>query len=145
MMAEGSGQIREESGTLRGEETAFDLLHNLQGTTFVTKQLGYLLESGDLVDEVLRLVSLCAESVHFVDVHSEEEEVLRAHFLPHLHVGAIESSDRETSVQLQISHRLEANVTWNFMSPVPDASVPAVEICSLRSAAGMIFSARETR
>ena len=33
----------------------------------------------------------------------------------------------------------------NFMLPVPDASVPAVEICSLRSAAGMIFSASETR
>ena len=35
--------------------------------------------------------------------------------------------------------------TWNFMFPVPEASVPAREICSLRSAAGMIFSARETR
>ena len=33
----------------------------------------------------------------------------------------------------------------NFMLPVPDASLPAVEICSLRSAAGMIFSATETR
>jgi hypothetical protein len=33
----------------------------------------------------------------------------------------------------------------NFMFPVPEASVPAMEICSLRSAAGMIFSASETR
>ena len=31
----------------------------------------------------------------------------------------------------------------NFMFPVPDASVPAREICSLRSAAGIITSARE--
>ena len=33
----------------------------------------------------------------------------------------------------------------NFMLPVPEASVPAVEICSETSAAGMIFSASETR
>lgn len=31
------------------------------------------------------------------------------------------------------------------MLPVPLASVPAVDICSLRSAAGIIFSANETR
>ena len=31
------------------------------------------------------------------------------------------------------------------MFPVPEASVPAVEICSDKSAAGMIFSARVTR
>ena len=33
----------------------------------------------------------------------------------------------------------------NFMFPVPEASMPAVEICSLTSAAGIIFSARVTR
>ena len=33
----------------------------------------------------------------------------------------------------------------NFMLPVPDASLPAVEICSERSAAGMIRSASDTR
>ena len=33
----------------------------------------------------------------------------------------------------------------SFMLPVPEASVPAVEICSLRSAPGMIFSASDTR
>uniref|UniRef100_A0A336LTZ7 CSON015428 protein n=1 Tax=Culicoides sonorensis TaxID=179676 RepID=A0A336LTZ7_CULSO len=33
----------------------------------------------------------------------------------------------------------------NFMLPVPDASVPAVEICSDKSAAGIIFSANVTR
>ena len=32
----------------------------------------------------------------------------------------------------------------SFMFPVPDASIPAVEICSERSAAGMIRSARLT-
>lgn len=30
------------------------------------------------------------------------------------------------------------------MFPVPDASVPAVDICSDKSAAGMTFSARDT-
>jgi hypothetical protein len=33
----------------------------------------------------------------------------------------------------------------NFMLPVPEASFPAVEICSESSAAGISFSARETR
>ena len=33
----------------------------------------------------------------------------------------------------------------SFMFPVPEASMPAVEICSERSAAGMIRSASETR
>ena len=32
----------------------------------------------------------------------------------------------------------------NFILPVPEASVPAVEICSERSAAGMMISARLT-
>ena len=32
----------------------------------------------------------------------------------------------------------------SFMLPVPEASMPAVEICSDRSAAGMITSARLT-
>ena len=32
----------------------------------------------------------------------------------------------------------------SFMLPVPDASMPAVEICSERSAAGTMISARET-
>ena len=32
----------------------------------------------------------------------------------------------------------------NFMLPVPEASVPAVDICSDKSAAGMIFSASDT-
>jgi hypothetical protein len=32
----------------------------------------------------------------------------------------------------------------NFMLPVPDASMPAVEICSDRSAAGTMISASET-
>ena len=33
----------------------------------------------------------------------------------------------------------------SFMFPVPEASMPAVEICSETSAAGMIRSASETR
>ncbi len=33
----------------------------------------------------------------------------------------------------------------NFMLPVPEASLPAVEICSERSAAGKIRSASDTR
>ena len=40
---------------------------------------------------------------------------------------------------------VSAPFSANFMLLVPEASVPAVEICSLRSAAGMILSASDTR
>ena len=39
----------------------------------------------------------------------------------------------------------DESVATIIMHDVPDASVPAVEICSLRSAAGMIASASVTR
>ena len=39
---------------------------------------------------------------------------------------------------------VNAPFSANFMLPVPDASIPAVEICSERSAAGIILSARLT-
>ena len=39
---------------------------------------------------------------------------------------------------------VSAPFSASFMLPVPDASMPAVEICSDRSAAGMIASARLT-
>jgi hypothetical protein len=37
---------------------------------------------------------------------------------------------------------VNAPLSANFMLPVPEASLPASEICSDRSAAGMSFSAR---
>ena len=40
---------------------------------------------------------------------------------------------------------VSAPFSANFMLPVPDASRPAVEICSDRSAAGKITSASDTR
>ena len=40
---------------------------------------------------------------------------------------------------------VNAPFNMNFMFPVPDASIPAVDICSERSVAGMIFSAKDTR
>ena len=40
---------------------------------------------------------------------------------------------------------VRAPFSANFMFPVPDASVPAVEICSDRSEAGKMRSASETR
>ena len=39
---------------------------------------------------------------------------------------------------------VSAPFSASFMLPVPDASMPAVEICSDRSAQGMISSARVT-
>ena len=40
---------------------------------------------------------------------------------------------------------VRAPFSANFMLPVPEASVPAVEICSDRSAPGKISSPSETR
>ena len=40
---------------------------------------------------------------------------------------------------------VSAPLSANFMLPVPDASVPAVEICSDSSEAGKMCSASETR
>ena len=40
---------------------------------------------------------------------------------------------------------VRAPFSANFMFPVPEASVPAVEICSDSSAAGKMCSASETR
>ena len=40
---------------------------------------------------------------------------------------------------------VRAPFSANFMFPVPEASKPAVEICSERSLPGKIFSASETR
>jgi hypothetical protein len=39
---------------------------------------------------------------------------------------------------------VKAPFSASFMLPVPEASVPAVEICSDRSAPGMMVSATET-
>ena len=39
---------------------------------------------------------------------------------------------------------VSAPFSASFMLPVPEASMPAVEICSERSAAGMMLSARLT-
>ena len=43
------------------------------------------------------------------------------------------------------SPMVSAPFSESFMFPVPEASLPAVEICSERSAAGTIFCAKETR
>lgn len=59
----------------------------------------------------------------------EENEVLRANEFPDLDVGPVEVP------------MVRAPLSAIFMLPVPEASLPAVEICSERSAAGMTYSA----
>lgn len=71
------------------------------------------------------LLPFLVEGLHVVHPHTEDEEVSLPGFLGHLHVGPVHGADGEGAVQ----HEL--------MLPVPEASVPAVEICSDRSAAGM--------
>jgi len=55
-------------------------------------------------------------------VETEQEKVVRADLLADFDVGTVP----------MVSAPLRAN----FMLPVPDASLPAVEICSDKSAAG---------
>jgi len=84
---------------------------------------------------------------------------MQNHFTLHLHnylrfkttswsrIGRLLLQDNKNHQNHRFNYQHDINMvhTMNFMLPVPDASVPAVEICSLRSAAGMIFSARVTR
>jgi hypothetical protein len=60
------------------------------------------------------------------------KNVLGADLVSHFDIGAIQVP------------MVSAPFKASFMLPVPEASVPAVEICSDRSAAGMMSSALET-
>jgi hypothetical protein len=64
--------------------------------------------------------------------HAENDDVVLADTFLDFDIGAVEGSDGQCAIQA------------NFMLPVPDASIPAVEICSDRSAAGTMISASET-
>jgi hypothetical protein len=63
-------------------------------------------------------------SVHLLRREAKKEEVLATDVFPDLDV-------RPVGVPI-----VSAPFMPNFMLPVPEASLPAVEICSLRSAAG---------
>src|SRR5215510_4609757 len=92
------------------------------------------LESGTAHIVFPRLIgTLSPQCVNLVGLQSKGEDILFAYFLP----ISILAPSRVPIVS--------APFRANFMLPVPDASVPAMEICSLRSAAGMIFSASDTR
>ena len=83
---------------------------------------------------------------------TEEEDILLADLLADLDVGSVRSAEQQSAVQNEpgwscsISVWLCAATATNthFMLDVPDASVPAVEMCSLMSFAGMMTSARLT-
>jgi len=83
---------------------------------------------------VPRVVALGPERFDLLDGEAEDEDIVGADLLADLDVGTVERADGQRAVE-----------RMSFMLPVPEASLPAVEICSERSAAGMIFSASETR
>ena len=85
-----------------------------------------------LVVHVPRVVR-AAHRVELLDRFAEQEEVVRPDGLADLDVRAVERADGQRAVQgeLHIARTV--------------ASVPAVEICSLKSPAGMMRSASETR
>ena len=64
--------------------------------------------------------------------HAEQEEVLGPDLLPDLDIRG-----------RRACRWWAAPLSANFMLPVPEASLPAVEICSERSAAGISRSASE--
>ena len=72
-------------------------------------------------------------SRHLVGGQAEDEDVVVAD------LGRLISTLAPSSVPM-----VSAPFSANFMLPVPEASMPAVEICSDRSAAGMMISARLT-
>ena len=47
------------------------------------------------------IVSAFLQILHFVFFHAENEDVLHSHFLGHLHVGSVQRTNRQSSVQLQ--------------------------------------------
>ena len=55
------------------------------------------------------------------------------------------TSSRISTLAPSMVPMVSAPFSANFMLPVPEASVPAVEICSDSSAAGKICSASDTR
>lgn len=79
--------------------------------------------------------------------------ILLADLLSDLDVSTIDGTKEKTTVhykqQLKVSDSFQGSSVsnhsqQNFMLEVPEASVPAVEMCSEMSEAGMRSSARET-
>ena len=77
-----------------------------------------------LFDPALGAITLAPGAVDLVRGQAEEEEVLVARLLADLDVGAVERADRHRAVQ----HELHVAGAGGLL--------PAVEICSERSAAG---------
>ena len=80
-----------------------------------------------------RIISRAPRLQHLLRRQAEDEDVLGADML------------RISTLAPSSVPMVSAPFSANFILPVPDASMPAVEICSERSAAGMIFSASDTR
>ena len=56
---------------------------------------------GVLLDVAPGVVALGLEGLHLVDLEAEDEDVLLAHLLGHLHVGAVQGADGQGTVELQ--------------------------------------------
>ena len=74
--------------------------------------------------KLARLVSRSLQRRDFLGAETEQEKILRADLIADLDIGPVQRA------------MVSAPSIANFMFPVPDASLPAVEICSDRSAAG---------
>jgi hypothetical protein len=88
---------------------------------------------GDVIRTVLHLGN-CKRN--FFHCFPEDEYILRTDFLFYFYVRPIQSL-----LFIIFTPIMRPPFIENFIFPVPDASVPAREICSLKSAAGITFSA----
>src|SRR5450631_2160328 len=79
-----------------------------------------------------RLIAGRAPGRDLLRREAENEHIFRSHMVTDLDIGPVQCADGERPFSA------------SFMLPVPEASMPAVEICCDRSSAGMIFCANET-
>jgi len=63
-----------------------------------------------LTQSIHYIPSLC-QSFHLLHCHSEDEHVVLAHLFQHLNIGTIQRADRQSSVHLNIKHKMAHNYT----------------------------------
>ena len=64
--------------------------------------------------------------------------------MPKMKMFSLPTASQISTFAPSIVPMVRAPFIMNFMLPVPDASLPAMEICSETSAAGMMISASDT-
>ena len=114
------------SGKLKGEEDVLVAIREMPGAEPADDVGEFFVGFEDIV----RVVALAAEFFHFLDLEAEDENVIVANFLADFNVGSVQGADGKGTIEGKL-HVASAG-----------SLLVAVEICSERSAAGMMVSAR---